>query len=241
MPVDGRWPPWLAAISPRSSPNSCARAHPPGGRRHRHRASRPSRLWQGTPSRSGPLDPYLYRVPLGHKWVVLALLVPVPWAARRWALPLLIAPYRPKPENQKRGQRHKTPPQLLGQLIRVLMRWFPDRTWVVTAGGGYATHELAELAARTPERLTLVSLFHPDANLVEPAPRYTGLGRPRVKGAKLPGPADIVAGAERRQALKPRRTARSPRKPGSRRPRKGSPRSECAPPRWVCQNGNSRT
>ncbi|AGA29047.1 IS701 family transposase [Singulisphaera acidiphila] len=137
----------------------------------------------------------------GHKWVVLALLVPVPWATRRWALPLLIALYRTKEDNAKSGRRHKTPPQLLGQLVRVLMRWFPDRTLVVTADGGYATHELAELAARTPKRLTLVSLFYPDANLVEPPPQYAGLGRPRVKGAKLPGPAEVVKGSQQRQAL----------------------------------------
>jgi hypothetical protein len=137
----------------------------------------------------------------GHKWVVLALLVPVPWATRRWALPLLVALYRPKEENQKQRKRHKTPPQLLGQLVRTLMRWFPDRTFVVTADGNYATHELAELAARSAKRLTLVSLFYPDANLVEPPPPYAGLGRPRVKGAKLPGPAAVVETTPQRPVL----------------------------------------
>jgi len=136
----------------------------------------------------------------GHKWVVLALLVPVPWATRRWALPLLVTLYRPKEANLKLGRRHKTPAQLLGQMIRILMRWFPDRTFVVTADGGYATHELAELAAKTPRRLTLVSLFYPDANLVEPPPEYSGKGRPRVKGKDRPSPAEVVAGVEQRQA-----------------------------------------
>jgi hypothetical protein len=137
----------------------------------------------------------------GHKWVVLALLVNVPWATRRWALPLLVALYRPKADNLKLGKPHKTPAQLLGQLVRILMRWFPDRTFVVTADGGYATHELAELAARSSRRLTLVSLFYPDANLVEPPPEYSGKGRPRVKGKDLPSPAEVVAGVEQRQAL----------------------------------------
>jgi len=137
----------------------------------------------------------------GHKWVVLALLVPIPWATRRWALPLLVALYRPKEENQKHGKRHKTPPQLLGQLVRILMRWFPDRKFIVTADGGYATHDLAELAARTPQRLTLVSLFYPDANLVEPPPVYSGKGRPRVKGNDLPSPAEVVATTKQRQTL----------------------------------------
>jgi hypothetical protein len=137
----------------------------------------------------------------GHKWVVLALLVPVPWATRRWALPLLVALYRPKEENQKRGKRHKTPPQLLGQMVRILMRWFPDRTFTLAADGNYATHELAELASRAPRRLNLVSLFYADANLVEPPPAYSGSGRPRVKGKDLPSPAEVVKNTKQRQPL----------------------------------------
>src|SRR4051794_32367238 len=86
-------------------------------------------------------------------------------------------------------------------MIRILMRWCPDRTFVITADGGYATHELAELAATTPRRLTLVSLFYPDANLAEPPPEYSGKGRPRVKGKDLPSPAEVVAGVEKRQTL----------------------------------------
>jgi DDE superfamily endonuclease len=137
----------------------------------------------------------------GHKWVVLTVLVSLPWASRRWALPLLVALYRPKGENLKRGQRHKTPAQLLGQMIRVLKRWFPDRNFVVTADGNYASHELAELAARTPRKWTLVSLFYSDANLVEPPPPYSGRGRPRVRGKDLPSPAEIVEKTKRRQTL----------------------------------------
>jgi DDE superfamily endonuclease len=137
----------------------------------------------------------------GHKWVVLTVLVAVPWASRRWALPLLVALYRPKEENLKRGQRHKTPAQLLGQMVRMLKRWFPDRTFVVTADGNYASHKLAELAAGTPQRWTLVSLFYPDANLFEPPPPYSGRGRPRIKGKELPSPAKVVENTRQRQTL----------------------------------------
>src|SRR5262249_30251702 len=67
--------------------------------------------------------------------------------------------------------------------------------------GNYATHELAELAARAPSRLTFVSLFYPNANLVEPPPPYSGHGRPRVKGPDLPDPAEVVEGTPQRSAL----------------------------------------
>src|SRR5205814_2240217 len=45
----------------------------------------------------------------GHKWVVLALLVPFPFTTRRWALPVLVALYRSEEDDCRRGRRHKTP------------------------------------------------------------------------------------------------------------------------------------
>lgn len=75
------------------------------------------------------------------------------------------------------------------------MRWFPDRTFIVTTDGGYATHEPAEPAARSGRRPPLISVFHPNANLVGPAPEYSGYGRPRVKGQDLAAPAQVVSHA----------------------------------------------
>lgn len=106
----------------------------------------------------------------GHKWVVLAVLVRFPFATRPWTLPLLVALYQPEGEDRAQKRRHKTPPQLLRQMLRVLMRWFPERTFVCTADGNDAPHELAELAAWYPGRLTFVSKFSPGANLVAPPP-----------------------------------------------------------------------
>src|SRR5262249_39620114 len=61
----------------------------------------------------------------GHKWVVLAILVQFPFASRPWALPVLVALYRSKEDNQQRGRPHRTPAQLLRLLLRLLLRWFP--------------------------------------------------------------------------------------------------------------------
>jgi len=140
----------------------------------------------------------------GHKWLVVAVLVRFPFTRRRWALPVLVALYRSEKENERRGRRHKTPPQLLRQLLRVLLRWFPQRSFIGAADGNFATHDLARLAARYPERLTYLSHFYADANLYEPAPPVVGkkpAGRPRKKGRKLPAPAEMVKQAKRRQRL----------------------------------------
>jgi hypothetical protein len=139
----------------------------------------------------------------GHKWVVLALLARFPFCRRRWALPLMVALYRPEQKGtdgvSKRA--HKTPVDLLGQMLRILIRWSPDRTFICSADGNYAAHELAEVAAADPRRLTFVSKFYADANLFEPPPPYSGHGRPRVKGQELPKPAQVVHDTPRRPRL----------------------------------------
>jgi hypothetical protein len=43
----------------------------------------------------------------GHKWVVLAILAPFPFTRRLWALPVLVALYRPEKENQWRSTRRR--------------------------------------------------------------------------------------------------------------------------------------
>src|SRR5437868_8222757 len=67
----------------------------------------------------------------GHKWVVLAILVSFPFASRPWALPVLVALYRSPKDNQRRGRRHRTPAQLLQLLLRLPLRWFPDRQFLI--------------------------------------------------------------------------------------------------------------
>lgn len=140
----------------------------------------------------------------GHKGVVLAVLVPFPFTRRRWALPVLVALYRSEGEDRRRGRRPKTPPELLRQLLCVLLRWFPGRQFVCAADGNYATHDLARLAARDPARLTYLSPCYAKANLYEPAPPMVckkPSGRPRKKGVKLPSPGQVVQQAKRRHRL----------------------------------------
>ena len=132
----------------------------------------------------------------GHKWVVLAVLVKFPFASRPWALPVLVALYRTPEWDRERGRRHKTPCELMRQLLAVLIHWSPGRRFVFAGDGGYGTHALARFAHRHRRHLTLVSRFHPDAQLYEPAPEVLGkrpAHRPRKKGAKLPTPQEVIA------------------------------------------------
>ena len=161
----------------------------------------------------------------GHKWVVLTILVKFPFAVRPWALPVLVALYRSAEKAKANGKgktkdvkdktkakakqrarrkaeagkpRHKTPSELMRQLLAILIHWFPDRQFVFAGDGGYGTHALARFAHRHQRHLGLVSLFYPDANLYDPPPVVAGKrnGRPRKKGDKRPTPEAVVASSE---------------------------------------------
>jgi hypothetical protein len=138
----------------------------------------------------------------GHRWIVLAISVKLPFTSRRWALPVLAALYRPKELNEAERRRHKTAPDLARELMAVLIHWFPERRFVFLGDGGYASHELARFCHRHRRHATLVSRFHGDANLYAPPPprRKGRRGRPRVKGAKLPAPQDVVNKSRRTKA-----------------------------------------
>jgi len=132
----------------------------------------------------------------GHKWVVLAIVVRLPFTSGRWALPVLCALYRSKEQNKAEGRRHKTPAQLARQLMAVLIHWFPRRQFVFLGDGGFGSHELARFFVRHCHHATLVSRLHPDAALYAP-PMRNKIGRPRVKGRKLPSPRKTVAQRQR--------------------------------------------
>jgi hypothetical protein len=129
----------------------------------------------------------------GHKWVVLAIALPLPYIRRPWALPVLIALYRPESLNQQEGRRHKTQGDLARQLMRVLLGWFPEKKFLLVGDGDFSSHETAHFAQRHKRQLTFVGRYYPDASLYEPPPPYSGKGRPRVKGAKCPAPEQVVA------------------------------------------------
>jgi DDE superfamily endonuclease len=128
----------------------------------------------------------------GHTWVVLAVRVKFPFANRPWALPVLIDLYRSQEDDQKRNRAHRTPARIMCGLLRRLLIRFPDRTFVFAGDSGYGTHEVARFCYRHRLRLTRVRKRHPNANLFDPAPPYTGLGRPRRKGPRRPKPRQAV-------------------------------------------------
>lgn len=93
----------------------------------------------------------------GHKWVERAVLVSFSFATRHWALPVLVDLYYSQDDNRKRKWSHRTPAQLLCRLLRLMLPWFPQRTFLFIGDSTYGTHEVARFIYRRHDRLTLVS------------------------------------------------------------------------------------
>lgn len=129
------------------------------------------------------------------RWVCLMLLVPIPWAAHGWALPVLTALAPSARHDAERGRRHKTLPDWARQLLRVVRRWWPNRPIVAVADSGYAALEFLAACRSWRRPVTVVTRLRLDAALYEPAPprRPRQNGRPRLKGTRLPTLAAIAA------------------------------------------------
>lgn len=140
----------------------------------------------------------------GHKWVVVSVLIKLPCATRPWALPILVALYRPPEWDRLHGRRHKTPAHLARLLLARLMRWFPQHHFIFVGDSGYGTSETARFCRKHRRSLTLVSTCYGDAALYAPPPPRTRrtMGRPRVKGPKLASPQEVVANRAKRTNLR---------------------------------------
>jgi hypothetical protein len=134
----------------------------------------------------------------GLRWVVMMVVVQVPWTQRAWALPFFSVLATTPKVSEKLGKPHKTIAYIAQQMVITVRRWFPDATQVpmkLIGDTAYSTVELGLCCER--HNVTLVAPLRLDSRLYEPAPTTTidgkkmsrrkgQKGRPRVKGAVLP-------------------------------------------------------
>ncbi len=114
------------------------------------------------------------------RWVCLAVVVPVPWSRRHWALPFMTVPAPSQKVCKKLGKRHKTPVALASVLIAQLRRWHPKREIVLLADGGFAAVTLVHDCQKLG--VTLISRLRVDASLYRfPEPRPAGKRGPKPK------------------------------------------------------------
>jgi hypothetical protein len=125
----------------------------------------------------------------GLRWMSLALLVPVNWAARVWALPFLTAlcPSERYAPYVQRGRRHKPLAERARGLLGQVRRGLPQRALIVVADSSYAALELLAWCARQARPITVITRLRLDAALYAPAPvrRRGQQGRRRLKGERV--------------------------------------------------------
>ena len=127
----------------------------------------------------------------GHNWVILCVIVPVPFCPNVFVSLPVGARLRPKPPKIKGRKKReaaaaKTTVELLAEMLALVASWAPERRFRLVGDGAYAC-----LAAHLPENMTLISRLRKDAALYAPPPtrRTKKPGRPRKKGKRLPTPA----------------------------------------------------
>jgi hypothetical protein len=104
----------------------------------------------------------------GIHWLCLAVLVPVPWSRRPWALPFLSIPTLTPATSAKLGRRHRTTPEYAAVLRRLGRRWQPQREIVVVGDSAFAVVELGHTCRIRGMRL--ISRLVLNAQLYDPVP-----------------------------------------------------------------------
>jgi hypothetical protein len=128
----------------------------------------------------------------GHVWVVLAVLVPVPFSERVWALPILFRLFRTRADCQKRGGQHLKKTQLARQLIEQVKRWLPDKDVELVADTAYSCREVLR---HLPPGVVFVGAMRGNSTLQRPRSRKCrspATGRLLTKDILLPKPAQLA-------------------------------------------------
>lgn len=134
-----------------------------------------------------------YRVfVFGHCWVVLAVLVRVPFSSRAWALPVLFRLYRNTKECEKNGAAYFKKTELAREMLDLFCQWVPDRRIELAADAAYCNDTITRGLS---SRVVLFGAMRPDAVLTALPPPPTGKGRPRVRGDVLPKPEALAKDA----------------------------------------------
>lgn len=128
----------------------------------------------------------------GLRWLVLAVVLNVPWTPYAVALPFLSVLLTTPKVSVRLGQRHKTVAQVTGQIVGWVRRTLPGHPIHLVGDGAYAVIALGWRCRR--HQVTLIAPLRLDARLFEPPvrPEHKRPGRPAVVGVRLPNLAQVA-------------------------------------------------
>jgi hypothetical protein len=129
----------------------------------------------------------------GLRWIVMAVVVTLPWTKQRCALPFLCVLATTPAVSTTVGKRHKTVGVWARQMVKLVRRWFPTLPITLLGDTAYSILELG--LACQEQQVTLITPFHLDAVLHDPPPPRDAhtIGRPRVVGERLSSLEQVLA------------------------------------------------
>jgi len=128
----------------------------------------------------------------GLRWMSVMWLTTILWAKRVWALPFLTVLAASERYYQERGRKPKKITDWARQLVFQIRQWLPDRPMVFVVDSTYAALDFLHACLSLKRPVTVITRLRLDAALYEPAPPYSGKGRPRKKGQRLPRPQQCI-------------------------------------------------
>lgn len=132
----------------------------------------------------------------GHCWVVLSVLIRVPFSRRTWALPVLFRLYRNKKDCEKHRAKYAKKTELAREMIDVFVSWTGARRVELAADSAYCNDTVTR---GLQDSVVLFGAMRPDAVLTAlPPSKVAGTsGRPCKRGKALPKPEAIAKDGRR--------------------------------------------
>ena len=137
----------------------------------------------------------------GHNWVVLGVIVPLPFCTRRsFCLPILFRLYLNKKAADKHQRPYRTRPELAVDMLNALCGAYQNRRFHAVADSAYGGQSVL---LNLPDHCDLTSRLVLDARLYDPPPQRTAgtNGRPRKRGQRLPTPKQMLEKSTQRVDL----------------------------------------
>lgn len=128
----------------------------------------------------------------GHVWVVLCLVVKLPFSDRPWSLPVLFRLYRGKKECEKNAGDYSKKTELAREMMVVVASWSVKRRVEIVADSGYCN---CTVIKGLPPHMIFIGTMRPDAAVTAKPRRTPGKkksGRPSVRGERRPSPQDVA-------------------------------------------------
>lgn len=120
----------------------------------------------------------------GHCWVVLAVAVTLPWG-KTFSLPVVARLYRSVKTAAKERVPHRKKTELAAGMLRELAQYAANRAFLVFTDNAYVNRSIIR---NLPQNVDLIGRGRMDAALYDPPKPRKRMGRPPVKGRRVPSP-----------------------------------------------------